>query len=505
MSDYLKYRILEIIPGTLVWTTFVLAVILSFWAPLAVIYFIMLFDLYWLIRVSYFIFYLVLSWRRFRETSGKDWMRALAPVPNWERIYHVIFLPTYKESPEVIRATFEALLRSTFPSSRMIVVLAGEARDEENFLAIAAAMRREFADKFFRLLVTLHPTNLPDEIPGKGANMHYAGHRAKEMIDALAIPYENLVVSAFDIDTCVHSQYFAYLTFLYCTHPNPTHTSFQPVALYNNNMWETPSILRVTAFGTTFWLLTELARPERLFTFSSHSMSWRALTDAGFWQKNIVTEDSRIFLQCFLRYDGDYTVTPMYIPVSMDTAKAEGYLESLKNLYRQQRRWAWGVEHFPFMVWHFRRNRAIPWQKKIRYLWNLGEGMYSWATAPILIFLLGRMPFYLANDEVRASAVFQNLPFTLEWLMRAAMAGILLSAVLGYLLLPRRPMRRSATQALLMILQWALLPITLIFFGSIPAIDAQTRLMFGKYLGFYVTRKVRKQKSLSRLVAESPV
>ncbi|MCX6779450.1 MAG: glycosyltransferase family 2 protein [Candidatus Magasanikbacteria bacterium] len=490
MSDYFKYRALEILPGAMIWTSFTVAIVLSFVKPLWLIYFIIVFYLFWFFRVSYFIFYLFISGFRLKKTVKVEWFAKLQEeVPNWQRLNHLIFLPTYKESLEVIDATLESLTKINYPLDKFIIVLCGEARDQERFEKNSSIIQQKYAGFFKHFVVTLHPQDLAGEIPGKGSNLNYAGHLVQQMIDGWQIPYDDVVVSSFDIDTRVHSNYFAYLSYLYSTVKDPLRASYQPVALYNNNIWESDPLLRITAFGTTFWIMTELERPDRLFTFSSHSMSFRALVDVGFWQKNIVTEDSRIFLQCFLRYSGEYRVEPMYMPVSMYTAKGENFWDSLKNLYKQQRRWAWGVEHFPFMVWHFKRHKHIPWSKKIKYLFNLAEGMYTWASVPILIFILGRLPLYLAPDTVRSMAIYQNTPFTLENLMNLSMAGIFFSAIFSLFLLPRPPSKTKPWGYVIMFFQWILLPVTLILFGSIPAIDAQTRLMLGKYLGFYVAKK----------------
>lgn len=91
------------------------------------------------------------------------------------------------------------------------------------------------------------------------------------------------------------------------------------------------------------------------------------------------------------------------------------------------------------------------------------------------------------------SAFVQNAPFALEKIMLVGMLGILLSAFIFLVLLPKRPERYSPWKYLFMLLQWILLPVVMIVFGSIPATESQTRLMLGKYLGFWVTPKVRKE------------
>ena len=469
-----------------------LAIALSFWKPLWVIGFIIVFDALWLIRITYLLVFLLTSYRRFRRESTRDWYALATAQPRCNDIIHLIFLPTYKEPEAVVDQSLAGLTNVRYPAEKIFVVLCGEERDEENFRALATRMEAKYGKKFFRFLVTVHPSGVPGEVAGKGANTAYAGRRAKAIIDELGIPYENIVVSSFDVDTVVHPQYFACLTYHYLTVPNPTRASYQPLAVYNNNVWESPFLMRVVAMSTTFWLLTEQMRPERLFTFSSHSMPFKALVDVGFWQSDIVTEDSRIFVQGFVEYDGDYRVVPLFIPLSMDTVMSQTLRQSLVNQYVQQRRWAYGVENFPFMVWHFWGNKAIPFLKKFRYLFNQLEGSYSWCTAPILIFILGRLPVSIANARGLSSALTQNTPHILSVLMTISMVGLVASAVLSLTLLPPRPASTPRWHWLVMLGQWIIFPITMVAFGSIPATDALTRLMLGKYLGFNVTEKYRR-------------
>lgn len=497
MSSPTKRRIYEILPGAIVWITLIGSVVLSFTYPLIVIGFIIVFDVFWLIRIGYYAPFLLISWWRYRRALKHDWQQDAQRLPGYDKIMHLIMLPTCGEDIEIIRGTLNTILASTTPCDRMIICLGGEARFYEQFSDIARRVTEEYGSRFCRFVTTIHPNTQfgIDEIPGKGSNLNWMARHIAPMIEEMGISPDHLIVSSFDVDTIMHPQYFSCVTHAYLTSPSPTRSSYQPVALYNNNLWEAKAPVRVAMFGTTFWLMSELARPEQMMTFSSHSMSWRMLLDVGFWQKDIVSEDSRIFLQAFAHYHGDYRVTPIYLPISMDSVDSVSYANSLLALYKQMRRWAWGVENFVFMMEKFLPDRKMSFRVKALYIWKQIEGSYTWATAPLLITILGRLPFWLASDTYRSFAMFQNTPFTLQRLMQFSLVGAFISAALAVTLLPPRPAHVSRPYAALtIVLQWVLLPVTGILFGSIPAIDAQTRHMLGGRfrLGFNVTQKNRR-------------
>lgn len=496
LSDYQKYRLYEILPGLTIWLTLILSIVLTFIRPMWMIYFIILFDIYWVLKVVNFSFYLLTSWRRYKYAKSIDWKDKMKhELTNWQDKRHLVFLTLYDETWEVVKTAIESICEAVYDKDKIVIVIAGEERKKENFELILGNIKREFSGCFYDIIGTLHPVDLEGEIAGKGSNLNFSEQEIKKYVDQKGWNYDNLIETVFDIDTVCHVQYFAYLTYLYCTHPKPTRSSYQPIAMYNNNMWDSPAVLRIMAFGTTFWTMTSLARQDALVTFSSHSMSFRAVVDAGFHEKRIVSEDSRIFYQCLLAYDGDYEVTPLYLPVSMDTVRDDKWWKSVKNLYKQQRRWAWGVEHVPYLLWEFgkgQKGENVPLWKKFKWVFIEWEGKWSWCLVALIITILGRLPMWVAPESVRQSALFFNAPHILEVLMGLAMMGMFLSAILSLPLLPKRPKSHPPHKYIIMFFQWALLPISLIFISAIPAIDAATHMMFGKYLGFNVSQKKRK-------------
>lgn len=493
---YYRYRLLEAVPALLSYGTLIACVVLSFVAPLAAVYLIILYDLYWLVRVVYLSVYTITSWRRYRAASRVDWRAKMeADVPHWGRYRHVVFLPMYAEPYEVVEETLRRLAASAYDLANVHVILTGEGRKADHFSDVSARAAQAYGGVFGSFTVNVHPADLPGEMPGKGSNMRHAGLVARQLVDGNGWDYDDVIVSAFDIDTWVHPQYLAALTHRYGTVANPTRCSYQPLALYHNNIWQSDPFTRVVAYSTTFWLLTDLARSERLFTFSSHSMPWRALVDVGFWAPDVVSEDSRIFLQCLLRYDGDYRVEPIYVPVSMSTVYMGKFWRSVRNQYLQVRRWAWGVENFAYMAWHFARGegRNIPAKVKAKHLFNYLEGNFSWATSALVITILGFLPFKLAPESVQQLALVQNTPRVLEGLLSIAMLGLVVNAVLGTWMLPDEAPKRKVRVLVAMMAQYALVFVTMIAFGAAPALDSQLRhLLGGRFrLGFWVTEKAK--------------
>ena len=496
--DRYFYRFLEIFPGLISWLTFFLIILFSWLLPFYIAIFIIVFDIYWFFKTVFLSLHMRSSFNKMKANLKKNWLGELANT-NWQDIYHLVILPMYREPPEVVRNSFLSLSKINYPLEKLIVVLATEERGGESAALAAEEINKEFGKKFFKFLVTRHPANIGGEIAGKGSNDFWAIKEAKsKIIDELQIPYENIIVSVLDVDTAVHPEFFGCLAYNYLTCEKPLRSSFQPIPIFINNIWAAPAFARVFAFSTTFWQMIQQSRPERLITFSSQSIGFKPLSEIGFWQPNVVSEDSRIFWQCLVYYDGDWQTIPLFFPVYMDANVADSFWRTLKNQYKQIQRWAYGVENNPYFLFGFFKNKKIPKSKKWRLSFMMIESAHSLATNSLIIFLLGWLPTVIGRGRFNETLLSYNLPYITHLIMTLAMVGLIFTAIIAINLLPPRPPHYGRFKYVWMIFQWFLFPVNMIVFGSIPALDAQTRLMFGKYLGFWNTPKSRNIEHTTR-------
>ncbi len=496
-KEKIFYRILEILPGFLSWLTLLSFFVLSWSAPKVVAVFIIIFDLYWLMRVAYLSVHQIACFLQMRKHLKIDWLEKLKNLnslskKNWQEIYHLIVLPMANEDLEIVKSSLEALLECNYPKEKMMVVLAIEERIGKKAQEIAKIIEKEFGKKFFKFFITRHPKDIKGEVKGRGSNVAWAIKEVKKKLPK-EIPLDKVIVSIFDIDTRPFPQYFAVLTYYYLTTKNNLRASYQPIPVYNNNIWEAPVFSRIVATSNTFWQMMQQERKEQLVTYSSHSMPLKTLLEVGY-PANVVSDDSRIFWKAYLFYNGKYQVIPLYYPISMDAVLAKNFFQTVINQYKQQKRWAFGAENIPYIIFGFFKNKKIPFFEKVRHTFIILEGFWSWATAALLIFFLGWLPLLLGGEKFNFTLLSYNLPRLTSNLMALAMHGMMIAALISLLLLPPRPKNYSKLKTFSIFFQWLLLPLTLIFFGALPALDAQTRLMLGKRLEFWVTEKKRKLK-----------
>lgn len=502
--DRRLYRLLEIIPGAASWATLIGVVLASIYAPFAASYFIIAFSVYWVLKTAFLSHHLRHNWKRLSHHMSLDWEKMIERF-EYGHLYHVVILPFYKEDASVVESSVEALTRVKYDTKSLIVVLATEERAGEGAQRIAARLRERWGSRFGSFLVTVHPADIPGELAGKGSNATWAAERVRtEVLDPHGIRYNHTLVSIFDIDTVVYPDYFNCLVWHFMTVPRPLKSSFQPVPIFNNNMWDASALARVVAMSSTFWEMVQQERPERMATFSSHSVSFQALYEVGYWQTNMVSEDSRIYWNLLLANNGQYDVVPLSYPVSMDANAAPSLWATIRNIYRQHRRWTYGVENFVYVFYHFTKNRAIPLRRRIVILLQQGEGYWSLVTNPIMLIILGWAPIFLGGRVFHETVLSYNLPIVVRNLLILAMFGLVISSIISLSLIPKRPESRSRLRYVTMALQWILIPITMIVFSSIPGLDAQTRLMFGRYLGFWVTPKHRSTQGKVETSTNAP-
>lgn len=524
-------RTLEIMPGLTAWSILILPFVFAQFIPAAVAYFILAFNLYWFSKAINIMRNMLRGfakmwrsmkidwlerckevstdpaalmkslWREYEKTrstySHRNWQEIdnldgnYSVVKGWKDVYHAVFITNCFEDFEVTEPTYEAIRDCNYPNDHIIIVSCGEGRDEENYLKVAEQIRAKFGKDFLDIQYYVHKDR-PEDVIGKGPNLYSAGHKFVKYL-AKEHPYlkpEDILVTTLDADHIVHKEYLSALTYKYIIDANREHKTYQPVALLLNNIWDAPAPSRVLAIASSFWQVVESVRPYRLRTFAAHTQSLKTLLVTDFWSTKTIVEDGHQFWRTLFAYNGDHEMVGLSIPVYQDCVVGENFWGTLKNQYKQRRRWAWGISDFPFIVKNFIKHPEISIGEKFIQTFRHFGGSVSWSTATFLIaFAWVPLTF---NQAFQDTVLAHNVAIFSSNMLRLAWVGIFANVWVYFMLLPPLPEHKSKKDYIGMLLQWLLAPVVSIFLSSLPALESQTRLMLGQSLNvFWVTPKHR--------------
>ena len=152
--DRAIYRALEIFPGALAWLTLFGMVAASYLYPVGAAFFIITFDLYWLIKTVFLSLHLRANAKRMKENLKTDWGERLKNLKT-EHIWHLVILPMANEPYEVVKSSFEAVLKSAWPKEKMIITLSYEENYEERGKKAGNKIKEDFGNFFPNFLIIL--------------------------------------------------------------------------------------------------------------------------------------------------------------------------------------------------------------------------------------------------------------------------------------------------------------------------------------------------------------
>ncbi len=487
-------RILEIIPGALTWIALTSPIWLSLTLPYAVTYLILIADVYWLLNALKIGLLILLGYKKMDWAKKQDWLKLLQKDyhDKWDKYYHLILVPTYKEALYILTPTFDAIIKSQYPKDKIFLAVGFEERDDpEKIKETTKYLKENISKKIAGIFTTIHPYGLEGEVAGQGSNKNWMVKYLVKQLNKKGIKMEDVFVTTLDADFIIHPQFLAgalhkYLSLAKSERDKRTFTG---VFLYNNNYWQTPTPMRLMAAGTSFWQLAEMVGSDKYMNYSSMSISLKGLLDIGGWIPDKVNDDNGFYWKAYFHFNGDYKVVPHFLPISADAVQDTTLLKTFQNQYLQIKRWAYGVEHIPYVVTQYFKREIDFWDKTDRVLFKIW-GDLKWGFLAIFV-TFGSIFIPIVNPNFKESVLSVNLPIISSWILSAAFLGLFATVYVHEKVVPKRPKDWSVFKKIWSYTQWVLVPIILITISSLPAIDAQTSLMFGKKLEFRVTNKTR--------------
>jgi Glycosyl transferase family group 2 len=453
---------------------------------------------------------------------------------NPNNIIHFPLFSIYDESHEILLRGLRSIFDSQYDLSKICVFISQEARlgnqknksfqdemqkiDWLNTLVFAEddlkvvynsdhleldysnSTLKEFGNSFtsskLNLIITQHPDGLVGEIKGKSSNEDWAARQVSLFSKAANLDTEICMVTSFDADSRVGDNFFQILSFQYCYSKNRFVTGFQPMPVFSNNLFDVDLLPFLVGINTTFWTMVQYSLLDGMHFFANYSVPLVLVQRVDFWQRDIIAEDALFFSKCLLKTDGEFQVVPSFNHFNSDNIESDNYWQTITNQYSQLRRWAWGgIESFPYKFYNFfvLPKCKVDIRHRISLVFNDWYSHFCWSTLPVVFSLIVFLPA-LVNIEFAKSTIalnFYELLFYFSLISYISLGVVI--AIIFLFIYPQaigsHPTKNITWQHKLNLLIPIFISPLIMFVWGPPAIDAQARGVFGKYMGYWVTPK----------------
>lgn len=484
-------RFLEILPGFISWNLILFPYWGIFFIPSAVAYFILAYNIYWFYQSLQIAITGIISHIRIQASMHNDWVGDLKKdFKNWREVQHVVIIATYREPLETIARTIQSLVDQTLPCGQIHVVLATEKRaPQKEREEKVKKIKKEFGKKLVNFYVTIHEL-VPGEIIGKSSNEKYAAIWFKEnVIDKKGKNIDNYIVTSCDADHVYHPKHFASLTYGFLSNDDRYNRFWQPALMFYNNIWQVPAIIRVTDTLGSIFFLSQLPRKDRLINTANYSLSFRLLDKVGYWDADKIPEDWGIFFKAYFKMKGGTEVEPLYLPLMADAPEANGFFNTINNMYQQRKRWAWGVSDDPWVIKKYFLTPGVPFLEKTMRVLFLIQSHFLWPVHWFAITIGLQIPTLL-NPSFGRTTLGYMVPKVSSFILTVALSFLIIMLLLDRAYKPKKPQGFPFWKTVLVPFELLLMPLAGFIFAALPGIDAHTRLMLGRYIEYRVTEKV---------------
>jgi hypothetical protein len=502
-------RVLEIVPGTLIWFFLLSPLIFAFlgWEQVFVFY-ISFLIIYWVYRGIKFVVGISLGVRRMHRDLNTDFIKKIKEVNSkaFEEMRYIYLCPVYKEGLDVLGPSFEAWSNSDVGADKIHVVVAMEERTSKEIqIPNFEVLKKKYGKKFASMEYYVHPSGIEGEVTGvKGANINWAARNFVEKLEKEGRDISKYLLITCDCDLRPDPKYLSAVTYKYLTVDEPE-KKYYTSAVYtlNNNIWRVPTLIRVQSsmltlvtlhnwttdkYEHTPFLKSILSAKE---TFSSYIVNLKSLKEVHFWDPQLGIDDSTFFWNALVRFKGDFRGEEVYIPTHSDAVENETRLKSYKSFYKQQHRWGWGIIIFPTTL------AALIYEKNIPFLKKLYIVLAMYRTYIFFITVVYLMTFGLSLLGIfSTNYVFSSAAYNLPNAMSFLLTSLLICNV--FIVYYRRkitpiPSGWKWWRHLIDFFEVILIAVQMLTFGFIPYVQADTEMMLGRGFkkNFYATDKIK--------------